>query len=64
MNNIPRFFKTEDGCIINLSTITQMYKRTGNQCKIEFVNGKKYLCQISQEDFERIYNMYSIDRVD
>lgn len=64
MNNIPRFFKAEDGRIINLSTITQMYMRTVNQCMIEFVNGKKYLCQISQEDFERIYNMYSIDRVD
>lgn len=33
--------------------ITQMYKKSDNQCMIEFVNGN--VCQISQEDFERIY---------
>lgn len=53
MNNFPVFFKTADGGIINLSMITQMYKRSDNQCMIEFVNGN--VCQISQEDFERIY---------
>ena len=54
MNNFPVFFKTSDGGgIINLSMITQMHKRLDNQCMIEFVNGN--VCEISQEDFERIY---------
>ena len=51
--NYPRLYKTEKGDIINLSMITQMHKRLDNQCMIEFVNGN--VCEISQEDFERIY---------
>ena len=39
--------------------ITQMYKRSDNQCIIEFVNGNVCQIQISQEDFERIYNEFT-----
>ena len=35
--------------------ITRMYKKSDNQCMIEFVNGNVCQIQISQEDFERIY---------
>ena len=59
MNNFPVFFKTSYGSIINLSMITQMYKRSDNQCIIEFVNGNVCQIQISQEDFERIYNEFT-----
>ena len=58
MNIFPVFFKTEDGGIINLSMITHIYKRNGNKYMIEFVNGRRHVCQISQEVFEQIYKLY------
>ena len=56
MDSIPRFFKTEDDGIINLSMITQMYKcndTTLNICVIKFVGGDK--CTVTEKEMEQIY---------
>lgn len=54
----PRLYKTEQGDIINLSMITQMYKRNDDICIIELVDGGG--CTVTEEDMERIYNMYKV----
>lgn len=56
--NYPRLYKTEKGEIINLSMITQMYKRSDDICIIELVGGSG--CTVSEEEMERIYNMYKV----
>ena len=54
----PRLYKTEKGDIINLSMITQMYKRNDDVCIIELVNHSEYT--VTEEEMERIYNMYKV----
>ena len=56
--NYPRLYKTEKGEIINLSMITQMYKRSDDICIIELVGGSG--CTVSEEEMERIYDMYKV----
>lgn len=56
--NYPRLYKTEKGDIINLSMITQMYKRNDDVCIIELVNDSEYT--VTEEEMERIYNMYQV----
>ena len=51
--NTPKFYKTEHGDIINLSMITQMYKRNDDICIIELVDGSG--CKVTEEEMERIY---------
>ena len=54
----PRLYKTEQGEVINLSMITQMYKRNDDVCIIELVNDSEYT--VTEEEMERIYNMYQV----
>ena len=54
----PRLYRTEKGDIINLSMITQMYKRNDDVCIIELVNDSEYT--VTEEEMERIYNMYKV----
>ena len=56
--NIPRFYKTENGEVINLSMVTQMYKRSDDICIIELVGGNG--CVITEEEMERIYNIFKV----
>ena len=55
--NYPRLYKTEKGEIINLSMITQMYKRSDDICIIELVDGSG--CTVTEEEMERIYNAFT-----
>ena len=55
--NTPKFYKTERGEIINLSMITQMYKRNDDICIIELVDGSG--CTVTEEEMERIYNAFT-----
>ena len=54
--NCPRFYKTENGEVINLSMVTQMYKRSDGICIIELVGGNG--CVITEEEMEQIYNIF------
>ena len=54
--NHPRFYKTENGDIINLSMITQMYKHSDDVCIIELASGNA--SEVSKEDMERIYKLF------
>ena len=54
----PRLYKTEQGDVINLAMITQMYKRNDDVCIIELVNDSEYT--VTEEEMERIYNMYKV----
>ena len=56
--NYPRFYKTEKGEIINLSMITQMYKRDDDVCVVDFVDGGG--CTITEEEMERIYRGFGV----
>ena len=51
--NTPKFYKTEHGDIINLTMITQMYKRNDDICIIELVDDSG--CTVTEEEMERIY---------
>ena len=57
--NTPKFYKTERGEIINLSMITQMYKRNDDICIIELVDGSG--CTVTEEEMERIYNAFTFN---
>lgn len=56
--NYPRFYKTEKGEVINLSMITQMYKRNDDICIIELVGGSG--CTVTEEEMERIYRAFRV----
>ena len=56
--NYPRFYKTEKGEVINLSMITQMYKRNDDICIIELVGGSG--CTVTEEEMERIYRVFRV----
>ena len=56
--NYPRFYKTKNGEVINLSMVTQMYKRSDDICIIELVDGNG--CVITEEEMERIYNIFKV----
>lgn len=56
--NYPRFYKTEKGEVINLSMITQMYKRNDDICIIELVGGSA--CTVTEEEMERIYRGFRV----
>ena len=51
--NTPKFYKTEHGDIINLTMITQMYKRSDGYCIVELVSDNG--CLVTEEEMERIY---------
>lgn len=56
--NYPRFYKTENGDIINISMITQMYKRNDDICIIELVGDSA--CTVTEEEMERIYREFRL----
>ena len=56
--NCPRFYKTENGEVINLSMVTQMYKRSDDTCIIELAGGNGSV--ITEEEMERIYNIFKV----
>lgn len=56
--NYPRFYKTEKGEVINLSMITQMYKRNDDTCIVELVGGSG--CVVTEEEMERIYRGFRV----
>lgn len=56
--NYPVFYKTEKkGEVINLTMITQMYKRD-DMCYVELVSGS--VCVITEDEMERIFRGYKV----
>lgn len=57
--DFPRFYKTENGEVINLSMIAQMHKcndTTLNICVIKLVGGDK--CTVTEKEMEQIYHSF------
>lgn len=57
MNNL-KLYKTKQGEIINLSMITQMYKRNDNIYVIELAGGTA--CTVTEEEIECIYTAFAV----
>ena len=54
--NLPRFFKTDKGEVINIMMIVYMYKNYEGNYVVEMVGNNQ--TTVSSEDFERIYEFY------
>lgn len=54
--SLPRFFKTDKGEVINLLMIVHMYKNYDGIYVVEMLGNNQ--CEVSSEDFERIYEFY------
>ena len=57
----PRLYKTEQGEVINLAMITQMYKcndTTLNICVVKLVGGDK--CTVTEKEMEQIYHSFKV----
>ena len=63
MNNSPKFYKTEQGEVINLAMITQMYKRTKGRndgiYTIELAGGTSV--DVTEYEMGRIYVAYKVN---
>ena len=56
--NLPRFFKTDKGEVINLLMIVHMYKNYGIYV-VEMLGNNQ--CEVSAEDFEQIYEFFKVN---
>ena len=58
--NLPRFFKTDKGEVINLLMIVHMYKNYDGIYVVEMVGNDE--CEVSAQDFEQIFKFYKVNK--
>ena len=58
--NLPRFFKTDKGEVINLLMIVHMYKNYDGIYVVEMVGNNQ--CEVSAQDFEQIFKFYKVNK--
>lgn len=56
--NLPRFFKTDKGEVINLLMIVHIYKNYDGEYVVEMEGNNQ--TTVSAEDFEQIYEFFKV----
>lgn len=56
--NLPRFFKTDKGEVINLLMIIHIYKNYDGEYVVEMEGNNQ--TTVSAEDFEQIYEFFKV----